>query len=121
MSSTDNLTPTGRIPNLLTRIVGQETDNARLQQEKLAANGSARDLHGRLNQTTLFLTALTASYAKRLGEKNMLLDENVAIEQCHTKMKAETADYGREISAMITKIQEMEAHIQAYEIRNAEL
>jgi predicted RNase H-like nuclease (RuvC/YqgF family) len=51
----------------------------------------------------------------------MLLDENVAIEQCHTKMRAETADYRREISAMIIKIQEMEAHIQAYDIRNAEL
>jgi septal ring factor EnvC (AmiA/AmiB activator) len=81
----------------------------------------ARDFHGRLTQATQSLTDLTVSYAKRVEEKNAVLNNNVAIEQRQTQMTKQAAKAARDISDMTTKIQEMEAQIRAYEIDNAEL
>jgi chromosome segregation ATPase len=107
--------------DLLRRIADQEADNTRLQKEKTAAKESARDLHGRLNQTTQSLTTLTNSYAKRLAEKDALLNENIEIERRHTKMGTETTEFARNISNMTIRIKDMEGQIQAYEIENADL
>ncbi|KAG9192746.1 hypothetical protein G6011_11480 [Alternaria panax] len=121
ISCTEDPPPTNGIPKLLSRIAEQEADSARLQLEKKEARAMAKDLHGRLNQTTQSLSSLTAPCARRLREKNNLLYKNVAIEQRHTEMQTEAADPAREISAMTTKIREMEEQTQAYEIENAEL
>ena len=115
------MAPMRRVPELLARIADQEADNARLQQEKTAAKKMSSDYHTRLTQATKSLGDLTASYSRRLEEKDALLNENVAIEQRDTLMRKETAKSAREISDMTSKIQEMEAQIQAYEVENKDL
>jgi len=110
-----------RVPELLARIADQEADNARLQQEKTTAKKMASDYHIRLTQATKSLGDLTVSYSKRLEEKDTLLSENVAIEQRDTLMRKETAKSARDISDMTSKVQEMEAQIQAYEVENKDL
>ena len=110
-----------RVPELLARIADQEADNARLQQEKMAAKKMSSDYHTRLTQATKSLGDLTVSYSKRLEEKDALLIENVAIEQRDTLMRKETAKSARDISDMTSKILEMEAQIQAYEVENKDL
>ncbi|KAI4698301.1 uncharacterized protein J4E84_001437 [Alternaria hordeiaustralica] len=116
-----SLAPMRRVSELLVRIADQEADNARLQQEKTAAKKMSSDYHIRLTQATKSLGDLTVSYSKRLEEKDALLNENVAIEQRDTLMRKDTAKSAREISDMTSKIQEMEAQIQAYEVENKDL
>ncbi|KAI4917721.1 hypothetical protein J4E85_009813 [Alternaria conjuncta] len=116
-----SLAPMRRVSELLVRIADQEADNARLQQEKTAAKKMSSDYHIRLTQATKSLGDLTVSYSKRLEEKDALLNENVAIEQRDTLIRKDTAKSAREISDMTSKIQEMEAQIQAYEVENKDL
>lgn len=113
----DIISSTGDLPF----IADQEADNVRLQREKEEAKVVAKELHGGLDRTTQSLNNLMASYANPLRENNTISSDNVAIEQRHTKMRAEAATYTCEIRTMTTKIREMEEQSQAYKIENTKL
>ncbi|CAN9098242.1 unnamed protein product [Alternaria alternata] len=85
----DIISSTGDLPF----IADQEADNVRLQREKKEAKVVAKEL--------------MASYPNPLRENNTISSDNVAIEQRHTKMRAEAATYTCEIRTMTTKIREM--------------
>ncbi|CAN9099470.1 unnamed protein product [Alternaria alternata] len=99
----DIISSTGDLPF----IADQEADNVRLQREKKEAKVVAKELHGGLDRTTQSLNNLMASYPNPLRENNTISSDNVAIEQRHTKMRAEAATYTCEIRTMTTKIREM--------------
>jgi len=96
------------ISQLLARIAQLEADKVELQKATVKAKELARDSHSRYQDANGALANYTVSYAKRLREKDNLIDENTNMEKAQLGLNEQIARYARQVSDMINKAREMD-------------